>query len=291
MQLTRNNKELMEFKFINDAGLPEQLKKQLSDLALKDEVAFLRICEDYSNGKTAALRHFSDIKRLAAALKASEFTYQKYRNKGIPDKIFFDTLQDIGIWCRENGFKGLRNYQWIRNHVAFELFKIGRLQFQLYPCKNPTMKYAKLPFSYGDHVINVHIPACGKLDYGECKQAFYEAVLFFERFFPEFHWDYFLCESWLVYGKNNEFMNANSNILKFDSLFNINYSIHYENQTYDRLFGLKKVPLFRSQIKKLDERTSLQKSAKAYRLSGNRFGIGIATIKKQTVISSATKTI
>lgn len=277
----------MEFRFIDHAGLPEKLKKQISDLAFQDEVAFLRLCRDYSCGKISALKNLSDLKRLAAALKAAEFTYEKYAEKGIPDEIFSDTISDIGIWCRENDFRGLRNYPWIKNHVSFELFKLGRLQFQLYRCKNPTMRYDKLPFKYGDSVINVHIPACGKLDFNACKQSFIDAVMFFDKYFPDFQWEYFLCESWLVYGKNSDFMNENSNILKFDSLFDIHYSIHYENQTYDRLFGLKKVPLLRYRIKKLPEKTSLQKRAKTYRLSGKRFGIGIATIKKQTILSSA----
>lgn len=277
----------MEYRFLNNAGLPEELKKQISGLAFKDEVAFLRLCREYANGNISALRRCSDKTRLAAALKAAEFTYEKYAGLGIADEIFFDTISDIGIWCRENDFRGLHNYQWIKNHVSFELFKLGRLQFQLYRCKNPTMKYSKLPFSFGDNVINVHIPACGKLDTAQCVESFAAAAEFFGRYFPDFKWEYFLCESWLLYGENPRFMSPESNILKFDSLFDINYSIHYENQTYDRLFGLKYVPHFKYQIKKLPENTSLQRQAKAFRLASNRFGIGIATIKKQTVLTSA----
>lgn len=277
----------MDFKFIDYAGISNDLKTKLSDLAVSDEVAFLRLAEEYANGNVKKIRKCSDLLRLAIALKAFEYTYKWYKEKGIPDSIFFDTVSDLGIWCRENNNNGLKNYPWIKHHVSFELFKIGRLQFEILKCKNPTMHYSKLPFHYGDTLINVHIPACGKLDTQECRRSLSQAVSFFSRYFPELKWAYFLCESWLVYGNNHAFMAQNSNILQFTNLFTVHYSIHYENQTYERLFGLDRVPLFRSQIRKLPEETSLQKSAKEYRLSGRRFGIGIATIKKQTVLPSA----
>lgn len=270
----------MNFKFIDNAGISNKLKADLSDLVIRDEVSFLRHAKNYSQGKTNGLSTHSDLYRLAAALKAAEFIYIKYKEKGIPDQVFYDTLSDIGIWCSENKDLGLKNYQWIKNHLSFTLFRIGRLQFQIYKCKNPSMHYSKLPFSYGDIVINVHIPACGKLIYNDCVNSFLSAEEFFRNYFPEIEWDYFLCESWLVFEKNAEFMNNNSNILKFDGLFNVNYSINYEKQTYERLFNTKKVPVFRYQIENLPENTSLQKNAKEYRLSGNRFGIGVATIKK-----------
>lgn len=277
----------MDYRFIDYANINDDLKTKLSDLAFKDEVAFLRLCRDYSEGITTDLSFYSDIMRLAAALKASEFTFEKYRAKGIDETIFYDTLSDIGIWCRENDNKGLKNYQWIKNHVSFELFKLGRLQFQIYKCKNPTLNYSKLPFKYGDYVISVHVPACGKLDIKECEESLASAINFFAKYFPELRWEYFFCESWLLYNKNSEFMDNNSNIIRFSKLFDINYSINYENQTFERVFGINNLPVFKSQIKKLPENTSLQKSAKEYKLKKGRFGIGIGTIKKQAVLTPA----
>lgn len=273
----------MDYKFIDYADINEDLKIRLSDLAFNDEVAFLRLCQEYSNGNISGLKKCSDLVRLAAALKASEFTYLKYKEKGIPESVFFDTLSDIGIWCRENYNQGLKNYGWIKNHISFELFKIGRLQFQIYRCKNITLNYSKLPFKFGDYVIYVHIPACGKLDINECINSLKQAVNFFDKYFPEIKWNYFFCESWLLFDKNIEFMDKNSNIVKFSKLFDLNYSLFYENQTYERVFGIKNVPVLKSQIKTMPENTSLQVNAKRYKLSNGHFGIGIGTIKKQAV--------
>lgn len=277
----------MKFKFIDYADLNNELKIKLSGLVVKDEVAFLRLAKAYSNGNTKKLKYLNDLYRLAVALKAFEFTYIKYKKLNIPDSVFYSTLSDLGIWCRENNNKGLKNYQWIKHHVSFELFKIGRLQYEIHKCTNPALNYSKLPIKYGDYVINVHIPACGKLDIKECKKSLACAVSFFGNYFPDLKWDYFLCESWLVYGKNAEFMDKESNILKFTNLFTVNYSLNYEYQTYERLFNLKHTPLFKFQINKLPQNTDLQKRAKKYRLSGGRFGIGFATIKKQTLKAPA----
>lgn len=279
--------QIMDYKFLDYADITEDLKMRLSDLAFNDEVAFLRLCQNYADGNIKDLKKCSDLVRLAAALKASEFTYEKNVEKGIPKEVFIDTISDIGIWCKENDNKGLKNYAWIKNHVSFELFKLGRLQFQIYRCKNAFLNYSKLPFNFGDNVIYVHIPACGKLNIEKCKSSLEYAVKFFEQYFPDLNWDYFFCESWLLYDKNAEFMDKNSNIIRFSELFDLNYSVINEKQTFERVFRVNNVPVLKSQIKALPEKTTLQKKAKEYKLKNGLFGIGVGTIKKQTVFPSA----
>ena len=53
------------------------------------------------------------------------------------------TMSDIKIWCEKADNKGIREYMWFKNHLKFELFRLGRLQFQIYPCKNKTLLYNK----------------------------------------------------------------------------------------------------------------------------------------------------
>ena len=67
----------MDFKFIDYAGISNDLKTKLSDLAVSDEVAFLRLAEEYANGNVKKIRKCSDLLRLAIALKAFELTYKK----------------------------------------------------------------------------------------------------------------------------------------------------------------------------------------------------------------------
>ena len=69
-------------------------------------------------------------------------------------------------------------------------------------------------------------------------------------------------------------MYADSNIVKFMSLFDICYSVKIDVQAIERIYGKRK--LFK---KNYSENTDLQRRAKAYMLSGNKLGIGIAVRK------------
>ena len=184
-------------------------------------------------------------------------------------------MSDIKIWCENNRNKGLKNYGWLSNHVRCELFRLGRLQFQLYPCKNRTLIYKKLPFDYGESLVYVHIPQGEKLSAEECIRSFEMAEEFFKKYFPDYNYRYYFCESWLLYEGNKEFMKEDSNILKFASMFTHAYSVKIDEQAIERIFGKRR--FFK---KHYPENTSLQKNAKAYMQKGGRLGVGIGYIYK-----------
>ena len=264
----------MRLDFIDKLNLEENLKLKVTDLINHNGVSILRLSRKYAKKRTGCLKFKSDLTRLACAVKACEITYKKYQDKGIDDKIFFDTMDDIRIWCENNNNEGLKEYNWIKNQLGFELFKIGRLQFQLFKCNNPTLNYKKLPIKYGEKVVYIHIPQGEKLDYDACLASINSAKAFFRKYFPKYNFEYFFCESWLLYEKNNEFMNKDSNIIKFQSLFDIAYSVEEDAQAIERIFGKKE-----RDVQCYKQETSLQKAAKEYMQSGGKLGIGIGCIK------------
>lgn len=213
--------------------------------------------------------------RLAVILNLAVRVKEKYDEYGIDEKIYYDTMFDIRIWCERCGNRGLENYGWLKNHVSFELFRLGRLQFQLYECKNKTLLYKKLPFGYGEKLVYIHIPEGEKLQKDKCIDAIEKSKEFFGEYFSEYDYGYYFCESWLLFEGNRNFMSQNSNIVNFMSLFNICYSVKVDKQAIERIYGKRR--LF---IKNYPEDTSLQKQAKAYMKSGNLLGIGIGVIKK-----------
>ncbi len=280
----------MNFELLEFLNLDAKLVKNLTDLAEKDEVGILRLSEKFYLGNTACLRGKSPLMKLAVILKAAEKTHFLYKEKGISDKVFEATFTDIKIWCENCDNRGLENINWIKNHINFELFRLGRLQFQIFTCSNPALNYSKLPFNKGERVIYVHIPQGEKLDYDECIKSLKSADEFFKKYFPEYNYNFYFCESWLIFENNKNFMAENSNIVKFMSLFDIHYLVNAEAQAFERIFGkdinnnssiYKLIKNKRkSDINSLSELTSLQKSAKKYLQSGNKLGIGIGTIPK-----------
>lgn len=259
-------------EFAKKLNLPQNLINELGKLSADEIASESEKCLE--KGFTA-LKKKNDIERLAVILSCAVKVKEKYALMGISDEIYYSTMSDIKIWCENNGGKGLKNYGWLSNHVKGELFRLGRLQFQLYPCKNKTLLYNKLPFSYGENLIYVHIPQGEKLTEEECRKSFRMAEEFFGKHFPSYNYRYYFCESWLLYEGNKEFMKPDSNIVRFMNLFNHAYSVKIDEQAISRIFGKRK--LFKS---KYPETTSLQKSAKAYMQKGGKLGVGIAYIEK-----------
>ena len=277
----------MRFEVLKYLTLDERLLNELESLDSKSLNTATRLGKMLANDLTIGTKQ-SDIVNLAAALKGAEETLLNYKNKGISEEIFAATIDDIRIWCENCNNVGLNNIEWIKNHIAFKLFKIGRLQYQFFTYDNPQSDNLRLPFSDGEKLIFIHIPQGEKLTQKDCVQSIKSASTFFKRYFPDYKYDYYFCESWLLYENNIAFMDKQSNIVKFMSLFNIHYSVNDESQALERIFGADKSCILNicgknaatriNEIQKLAEYTSLQKSTKKYLLDGNKLGFGVGTI-------------
>ena len=255
-------------------GLDESVIKDLESLIKNKNQTIDMIADKCMTKGFHVLKGKSPMIALAVILKLAVDVKTKYDEAGIDEKIYYDTMSDIKIWCEKIDNKGIKEYMWLKNHVRFELFRLGRLQFQLYPCKNRTLLYNKLPFNFGDNLIYIHIPEGEKLSQDKCKESISSAREFFAEYFPEFKYNFFFCESWLLFEGNKDFMKSDSNIVKFMSLFQHCYSVKVDVQAIERIYGKRKL------IKKnYSENTDLQRRAKAYMLSGNKLGIGIAVRK------------
>lgn len=265
-------------ELIKQLNLEKELEARLIDLLDTEKNKINSLVEACKEKTFSVLKKQDDLTRLAVCVEYAKYTKQEYERLCISDEIFYDTMQDITIWCKNNSNKGLKNYNWIKNHLKCELFKIGRLQFQLYPCKNKTLNYSKMPFEYGDNLVYIHIPQGEKLNYADCVLSLKKANEFFSHYFPDYEYNYYFSESWLLFDENYLFMQSSSNILQFQSLFEIVDSLPIDVQAFERIFG--KRHLFK---KRYPENTSLQRSAKNFILHGGRMGIGIGVIPKNEI--------
>lgn len=146
----------------------------------------------------------------------------RYKEKGIGEDILLDTLSDLvvwtDVWSELKGELWLSELYWLKFHLGMRLFKLGRLQFCLGKAKHdvPTHNLAK-----GDPVVEVHIQAVGPLKQEECLDSVARARDFFATYYPEHHFKYFTCHSWLMDRKLNEVLSADSNIIRFRDMFDI----------------------------------------------------------------------
>lgn len=92
-------------------------------------------CEDYEAfcNEVRGKERFRG-RMLAYLCRFSCEVYEMYRERGIADKVFWDTLQDIRNWCvncyREFGEYGIDEMGWFWRHLTLTIFKLGRLQFE-----------------------------------------------------------------------------------------------------------------------------------------------------------------
>ena len=127
-----------------------------------------------------------------------------------PETVYFDTISDIRIWQevykRKTGKIGLSELYWVANCVKGDLYRFGRLQFE--PDKSTD-------------IVHIHIPEGKNLDANECINNINLANEFFDRYSG------FDCESWLLSPNILSLLPKESNIRKFQALFDIKH-INYD---------------------------------------------------------------
>ena len=159
-------------------------------------------------------------KNLLAFLYMCQRFQEQSRARNIPEDVIVETLKDLVIWTKVyTDLKGtlyLGELGWLRLHMQFEMFRLGRLQFRMNGC---CRDIPEVGLKKGDPIMEIHIPRGSKLDIEECHRSFAWAKEFFSRHFPEYSYDYFTCNSWLLDEDLKEYLPATSNILRFGDLF------------------------------------------------------------------------
>ena len=208
---------------------------------------------------------------LGLYIRLAAEVHDRYREKGIEECIYDQTFYDITIWCKEcyrkHGVYGLEELWWLGQSVKMKLFRLGRLQFEPVVIKE-FLQGKDRTIAAGTHVLNVHIPAGVPLKYEECEESFAWSTRFFEG-----GYEAYICESWLMSPHLREMLPSDSNIIRFQEMFEV-VKVHYDYpQAEQRIFGD-----VLEDKERYPEDTSLRRAAKQYLISGKDIGIGIGVI-------------
>lgn len=128
----------------------------------------------------------------------------------------------------------------------------------------------ELVLSFGDPVLNIHIPEGGALTHELCADSMLRAMEFFKRYEPDYHWKAFFCESWLLDPQLQKILPQTSNILAFQRAA---YLIPYPGRadTVFRVFGIK---ADRNGVETVPIHTSLQRTLVQFVREGGEFHYG-----------------
>lgn len=244
-----------------------------------------RELHDLDNMKKMLVTRDGDIaylKLLAFSVLRSEQTLADYRARGLSENVFWASMKDISIWCgnymEESGKPGLKDFTWIGLFLKPEIFTLGRLQFQVCDLQKPGWvkeeELESVGLKCGDPVLSVHIPQGRPLNKEECLQSFELA----KEFFHTYDFKMFVCQSWLIYPRNREYMRPGVNILDFETLFEVISTCDDSHLAIERIWNFwSGIP---SDITGYAENTSLQRDAKQYLLSGGKLGEGFGVRRK-----------
>ena len=159
-------------------------------------------------------------RNLLSFLFLCEELSRKYEEKGIPEGILLDTLQDLVLWTDAwSDVKGelyLGELIWLAQSMRMRLFRIGSLEFMANKAHGDC---EALGLKKGDPIVEVHIPAGAALSEQACRDSLASAVEFFAKYYPEYSFAHFTCHSWLLDPALDQLLAPESNIIKFRDMF------------------------------------------------------------------------
>ena len=199
-----------------------------------------------------------------------------YKQNGISDKIWFDSMCDLKwkLWeCKAvKGSWGSFVAGWFPGFFNLTRFALGRLQFEIVEFDGEYEKDGK-KLKKGDKVVNVHIPrTLTPLDKKSRDDAYSQAAEFF-RNMTDGAPIAFVCSSWLLYPEAEKILPAHSNIRGFMADYDIIRSKVDEEGDYHNMWRLFDMD-FTGDFKDYPEDSSLRRAYKKFLLDGNRTGSG-----------------
>jgi hypothetical protein len=164
---------------------------------------------------------------MLALVATAEDVTDFHRSRGVEEQISIASLSDIGqqAWVhrRTYGDFGLHTYGWLRIAWSGALYWLGRLQFNL------------TEFD-GDWVLSTHIPESGPLTPEAVAESFGRARGFFARHFADYPTRLFHCHSWLLDPQLVEVLRPDSNMSRFQQLWQLRPTQGDGNGDGDALF-------------------------------------------------------
>lgn len=229
-----------------------------------------------------AALHAQDNKMLCLlySLYKCEDFFVTARKRNIPEDILLASLSEIKRYAVEyntrtgKGKIGILQINWIGKILNGNIYRLGRLEFEIRGALHGAEKFG---LSEGDPIIAVHIPDNGgPFNEETCAEAYRLCEEFFPRYFPEYSYEYYTCNSWLMDRTLKQFLRPTSNIAKFMDTFEVTE----KKESLDALTYLFGRGTTVEDLKNITPVTGLQKSVREHILNGGKLYSAFGVRKK-----------
>lgn len=199
---------------------------------------------------------------LACLLLAAARAHEEYVRLGIPEKVYEDTMGCFTRFVKEHraltGEWGFDRGWWAWRMACLRLFRIGALEYELEKGR-----------------VSLHIPSDGSLQKEAVRDSLHGARVFLGTYFPAYGEAPFWCSSWLLHPALKELLGEESNIVRFQSLFDI-VRVDEDDISY-RAFVFRRTD---GDIADYPENTTLQRRLKEHLLRGGHMGSALGIWKE-----------
>lgn len=207
-----------------------------------------------------------NIKMLYCQMECARRCYDKYKEKNIPEQIFIDTFSCYHRFNEECLVRHGKMYfdrgWWTYRQIRMTEFRIGQLEYEFVSHE-------------GKDLISVHIPSDADFSPESVSASLAAAKKFLAEYYPDYNYEAFICESWLLGSDLRTLLPENSNIVSFQNRFEI---IEEEKEGDAYLEWVFRVPSG-TPVSELSEDTSLQRNIKRYLLNGGTLGGATGILK------------
>lgn len=207
----------------------------------------------------------NNIKILSCMLEGAAHAYDFYKYKEISDEIFIATMKCFTRFIDEcykrTGQYAFDREWWTARQVGCHLFRLGELEYELKQID-------------GKYVIYIHIPSDADFSKTSCDKSLNMSYEFFSKHFHEYKSCEYRCHSWLLAPELKNMLSSGSNIISFQSRFNIIDNGEPDTEFIMWLYNTKS-----TDYTTFAEKTSLQREMKKYLLSGGSIGNALGILK------------
>ncbi len=193
---------------------------------------------------------------LSYMLRAALGAYEIYREMGIEEEVFIDTMKCFSRFVKEHkasfGYYGFDRGFWTYRQLSMALFRLGELEYEL---------------PEGEGEIHLHIPSDANIELPSCKSSLEGFHLFTRKHYPEMDTYPIVVESWLLSPALREMLPPKSKIIQFQKCFEIESWDKEETEFLQWVYGRKDIGL-----NELPTDTTLQRKMKEYLLQGKKVG-------------------
>lgn len=206
------------------------------------------------------------IKMLTIMLKATADAYDFYKELGIDDEIYLETMKCFTRFLYEihelTGEWRFDSYCWTVREIGGHLFRIGELEYEIEQRQ-------------AGPVIKLHIPSNCDFSPEALDRSLEKSREFFKTVLPQYADCEYHCASWLMDNQLQSMLKETSNIVAFQKRFEIINEGVPQVRYIERAFRVRT-----TDYESLPENTSLQRNLKKHILSGGVIRSSYGIMKK-----------